>query len=57
MPDMDETKEFKPLFADSPLECESCHAVSARVRIETVSGRGEGWKCPLCRWWNWLVTR
>jgi uncharacterized protein with PIN domain len=41
-------------------QCDNCAASIAGVLIETVDDRGplvaprEGWKCPVCQWWNWL---
>lgn len=34
--------------------CEKCHS-GRSAPIETVSGKGRGWKCSACGWWNWTV--
>ena len=35
--------------------CEQCGRPLGATRVETVDGRGSGWKCERCRWWNWLL--
>jgi hypothetical protein len=33
--------------------CQKCDVVRI-VEVEHVEGRGPGWKCHACGWWNWL---
>jgi hypothetical protein len=33
--------------------CMECDKEQGDIPIETVDGKGSGWKCT-CGWWNWL---
>lgn len=35
------------------IECENCHTKSS-PQLESVAGRGKGWKCSVCGRWNWI---
>lgn len=35
-------------------ECVKCKLPQGETPTETVTGKGYGWKCTGCSWWNWI---